>query len=172
MDKWFKISGWQGSVLQEEIPVLPYADFFQQLYRALERESCHIASYFGVPESDALRLYCLMLDDASGEVMIVSCLLEGYGKDQVSRTTDSQEKQELIPSLTARVPAMLSLRAVLRGSATKVWRLRPKDPGKALNVISGKWAGIAKNRILRLSGPAVWPAMCSATRCCVRRILN
>lgn len=29
-----------------------------------------------------------------------------------------------------------------------------------------------QNRILRLSGPAVWPAMCSATRCCVRRILN
>lgn len=106
MDKWFKISGWQGSVSQEEIPVLPYADFFQQLCRALERESCHIASYFGVPESDALRLYCLMLDDASGEVMIVSCFLEGYGKDQVSRTTDSQDKQELIPSLTARYPAV------------------------------------------------------------------
>lgn len=106
MDKWFKISGWQGSVLQEEIPVLPYADFFQQLCRALERESCHIASYFGVPESDALRLYCLMLDDASGEVMIASCLLEGCRKDQVSRTTDSQDKRELIPSLTARYPAV------------------------------------------------------------------
>ncbi|MFR4026362.1 MAG: NADH-quinone oxidoreductase subunit C [Alistipes indistinctus] len=58
----------------------------------LRNEPCHLAAYFGMPSEEGLRLFCLVLDDASGKILIASSRL------------DPNDTSPL-PSLTALYPA-------------------------------------------------------------------
>ncbi|MFQ8807266.1 MAG: NADH-quinone oxidoreductase subunit C [Alistipes indistinctus] len=92
MKKWFMTSNRQGSVKLDAIPCFPYPEFLRGMHGYLRNEPCHLAAYFGMPSEEGLRLFCLVLDDASGKILIASSRL------------DPNDTLPL-PSLTALYPA-------------------------------------------------------------------
>lgn len=92
MKKWFMTSNRQGSVKLDAIPCFPYPEFLRGMHGYLRNEPCHLAAYFGMPSEEGLRLFCLVLDDASGKILIASSRL------------DPNDTSPL-PSLTALYPA-------------------------------------------------------------------
>ncbi len=83
-----------ASVALQDIPVVEYAQFYADLKERLAAENFHVAHYFAAPECGAdgvveqLRMICLLLDDATSQVLITSYRVGYY---------DEQE----LPSLTA-----------------------------------------------------------------------
>lgn len=87
-DKTFHIiNNRAGSIPLSEIPCLDYAAFYREVCGLLEREECHIAHYFALPHNNALRFYCLMLDDAAGQVLIASHEMDYYAEDPLPSIT-------------------------------------------------------------------------------------
>jgi len=83
-----------ASVRLADIPVADYAAFYADLDEKLGRERYHLAHYFALPERDErLRLFCLLLDDETAQVLIASYYIEYYDETP-------------LPSLTARHPAV------------------------------------------------------------------
>ena len=62
----------QGSVKLDAIPCFPYPEFLRGMHGYLRNEPCHLAAYFGMPSEEGLRLFCLVLADASGKILIAS----------------------------------------------------------------------------------------------------
>lgn len=85
----------ERSVALSEIPTLEYPKFLDDAAGLLERPECHCVNYFAVPTADGsgLTFYCLVADDSTAEVYILSHTLTDYDKSG-------------LPSLTARVAAM------------------------------------------------------------------
>lgn len=83
-----------ASVALKDIPVVEYAEFYNDLKSKLAGEEFHIGHYFAMPECGAdgvverLRMICLLLDDKSSQVLLTSYTVGYY---------DEQE----LPSLTA-----------------------------------------------------------------------
>lgn len=76
-----------------QIPEVSYAEFHAGIAERLADPHCHVAHYFAVPLDDRLRFFCLLLDDATGKVVISSHAMAYY---------DEQE----LPSLTALHPQL------------------------------------------------------------------
>ena len=72
---------------------MAYSEWYDDLCQCLHEESCHVASYFGVPGPEGLWLICLVMDDLEGSVRIASYR---YGRGE----------QRVLPSVTAVHPAM------------------------------------------------------------------
>jgi len=71
--KYYTTHNCAGSVSLSDIPVAGYPEFYEDVCRRLGDERCHIGHYFARMERDgALRFYCLLLDDASSEVLVTS----------------------------------------------------------------------------------------------------
>lgn len=92
--KYYVTHNCAGAVPVAEIPTVGYPEFYDDVCRRLNDDRCHVAHYFARMERDSvLRFYCLLLDDASGEVLLTSFELEYY---------DSTA----LPSITAVHPQM------------------------------------------------------------------
>ena len=90
---WFVTPHTQNRIPLERIPVLAYAQFYTDVQELLAGEHFHCAHYFGVPDAQGNRFYCLLLDDESASVWIASWQQNYY------------EEAEY-PSLTALFPAL------------------------------------------------------------------
>lgn len=80
-----------ASVRLGDIPETSYAEFYADIAAKLADARYHIAHYFALPAEDRLRFFCLLLDDATGQVLIASFAMEYYDEGE-------------LPSLTARHP--------------------------------------------------------------------
>ncbi len=74
-----------------DIPLLSYDDFYAEIVEALSDINLHCVNYFAYPQSDSLRLYACLADDAQGDIHILSC--------EVAK--DAQ-----LPAISAKVHAM------------------------------------------------------------------
>lgn len=93
MNRWLSAYPREGRVLLSEIPRLAYSELYEDLGKCLRDENFHVASYFGTPMPEGLLLICLVLDDASGRVLLASYL---YGEGG----------ERILPSLTPQHPAL------------------------------------------------------------------
>ena len=60
-----------------EIPVLPYADFYELIDNKLTTATeAHCVNYYGVPEGGKIRLICCLADDATHLIDVASALVE------------------------------------------------------------------------------------------------
>lgn len=83
-----------GAVRLHDIPETDYASFYDDLRTRLADSRWHVGHYFALPEEEArLRFYALLLDDATGRVLIGSFAREYYD-------------DTALPSLTALHPQM------------------------------------------------------------------
>ncbi len=76
-----------------EIPVISYADFYNDLRERLQDARYHVAHYFARMEGGALRFYMILLNDTTAEIMVTSHCMEYYD-------------ETVLPSLTALHPAL------------------------------------------------------------------
>ena len=68
-----------GAVRLRDIPETDYASFYDDLRTRLSDSRWHVGHYFALPEEEArLRFYLLLLDDATGQVLIGSFAREYY----------------------------------------------------------------------------------------------
>ena len=68
-----------GAVRLRDIPETDYASFYDDLRARLSDSRWHVGHYFALPEEEArLRFYLLLLDDATGQVLIGSFAREYY----------------------------------------------------------------------------------------------
>ncbi len=66
--------------------MVDYAEFFADLDRKLGQERYHIGHYFALPERDErLRMFCLLLDDRTSEVLLTSYCVEYYDETPLPR---------------------------------------------------------------------------------------
>lgn len=89
--KYYITDNTAAAVSLKEIPEVPYAVFYADLCDKLADPRYHLAHYFALPQADRMYFYCLLLDDATSQVMITSHALNYY---------DDTE----LPSLTAQHP--------------------------------------------------------------------
>ena len=80
-----------ASVRLGDIPETSYAEFYEAIAAKLADARYHIAHYFALPAENRLRFFCLLLDDATGQVLIASFAMDYYDEGE-------------LPSLTARHP--------------------------------------------------------------------
>jgi Ni,Fe-hydrogenase III large subunit len=64
----------------EEIPVLKYDVFYDQVIAFLKDESKHCIAYYGVESADKLKLYCCIADDNNYTLSLFAC---EPGRDQL-----------------------------------------------------------------------------------------
>ncbi len=88
--KWLTTYPREGAVRLSDLPGTDYASLYTELKERLWDENCHLGAYFGWPSPEGLRLICLLLDDATGEISLASVPYEG----------------EVLPSLSAEHPAL------------------------------------------------------------------
>ncbi len=89
---YFVTNNRSAAIPLDQIPVVDYAEFYTDLDLKLREEEYHLAHYFALPEKgERLRLYALLLNDATAEVLITSHAIAYY---------DNPE----LPSLTALHP--------------------------------------------------------------------
>lgn len=93
MEGWYRTYNHAGAVPLADLPRFDYPRWFGDMSAMLEGENYHCAACFALPEGDGLLLVALMLDDASGEVWIASCRYD-------------TARGDVLPSLSARYPAM------------------------------------------------------------------
>jgi Ni,Fe-hydrogenase III large subunit len=91
---WYVTPHTRNRIPLDRIPVLPYAQFYEDVRELLVNEHFHCAHYFGVPDTQGTIFYCLLLNDESGKVWISSWQRNYY------------EEHTEHPSLTAVFPAM------------------------------------------------------------------
>ncbi|MDE5623593.1 MAG: NADH-quinone oxidoreductase subunit C [Alistipes sp.] len=90
---WYITDNTAPAVALDKIPEASYADFYNDLAAKLADARCHVAHYFALPLGDRLRFFCLLLDDAAGQVLLASHAMGYYD-------------QTALPSLTALHPAL------------------------------------------------------------------
>jgi Ni,Fe-hydrogenase III large subunit len=59
----------------DDIPVLPYKEFYELVIQLTENECCHCVNYFVVPNSTFFRFYCCLADDSNAKIYIFSHLI-------------------------------------------------------------------------------------------------
>lgn len=91
---WYVTPHTRNRIPLDTIPVLPYAQFYDDARELLANENFHCAHYFGVPDAQGTIFYCLLLNDESAKVWISSWQL-GYYEEATEH-----------PSLTAHFPAL------------------------------------------------------------------
>lgn len=84
---WFKTYNHAGSVKLEDIPVCDYPLFYEETVSMLDNPSCHIGAYFAHPMDNELAFFCVLLDDAAGEVLINSHRYGYYSEDELQSVT-------------------------------------------------------------------------------------
>lgn len=82
-----------AAVPLRDIPEASYAEFHADLTEKLADPRYHVAHYFALPEEGRMRFYCLLLDDATSQVLVASHVLEYYDEG-------------VLPSLTAIHPQL------------------------------------------------------------------
>lgn len=85
--KYFITDNLSGAALLCEIPENSYADFYEDLAARLSSPHVHIAHYFALPDADRLRFYCLLLDDATSQVLIASHAMDYYDETELPSLT-------------------------------------------------------------------------------------
>ncbi len=75
----------------DAIPLVEYAEFYDDMAARLADSRYHIALYFALPQGTYMYFYCLLLDDLTAQVLITSHRMEYYDEAE-------------LPSLTARHP--------------------------------------------------------------------
>lgn len=75
------------------IPDLTYAQFSTDVTAMLCCDTVHCVAYFATPSSAGFRCYCLLADDATGDVMVASYTYDYY-------------QSERLESLTAALPCL------------------------------------------------------------------
>ncbi len=93
MMKFLTINNTSSAVRLDEIPVVSYADFYDDITRKLSEERFHVAHYFAHPCGSQLRFFCILLDDSTAEILLTSHVLEYYD-------------DTLLPSITAKCAEM------------------------------------------------------------------
>lgn len=84
------------SVALEEIPLLPYTDFFESIVEALSDANVHCANYFAYEkENGLLQLFACLADDAQGDIKVLSCEVEkGAELPAISEKIHAMERFE------------------------------------------------------------------------------
>ena len=90
---YFVTDNTSGAVRLSDIPELSYGEFYDDLAAKLSDERYHVAHYFALPDDRRMRFFCLLLDDAAGQVLVTSHAMEYY-------------EDTALPSLTALHPQM------------------------------------------------------------------
>lgn len=86
-DYWYKTKNGGGAVAVTDIPVVPYARFFEEMSGMLPKAEWHCASYFAAPDPKGLKFYCLMLDDSNGDVCLTSWEHDYYEENVIASLT-------------------------------------------------------------------------------------
>ncbi len=91
---WFVIRNGGPAAPLGSIPMLPYPDFAAQLAELLRDQACHCVAYFAAPvgQGQGLRLYALVANDRTGEIVAASHAVDYY--------------TEQVESLSATLPAL------------------------------------------------------------------
>ncbi len=91
--KYYVTDNTSAAVRLGDIPTVEYAAFYEDLKVKLADERYHVAHYFAEPDArGGLRFFCLLLDDATAQVLVTSFATEYH--------------DEALPSLTALHPAL------------------------------------------------------------------
>ena len=84
------------SVALEDIPLLPYPDFFESIVEALSDTNVHCANYFAYEkENGLLQVFACLADDAQGDIKVLSCEVEkGAELPAISEKIHAMERFE------------------------------------------------------------------------------
>ena len=90
---WLVTENTGSGIALKDIPEADYAAFYDDLSARLADARYHVAHYFARPDDNRLRFFCLLLDDATGQVLVASHAMDYYDEGA-------------LPSLTALHPAL------------------------------------------------------------------
>lgn len=85
--EWLAVKNNGGCVSLDAVPVADYAEFYDAVCAKLDSPDCHVANYFAAPQGNELVFFCLLADDASGEVLIASHRYGYYSEQQLESIT-------------------------------------------------------------------------------------
>ncbi len=84
---WYVTDNTSAAVSLREIPEADYAAFYDDMAARLADVRYHVAHYFALPWNDRLRFFCLLLDDAEGQVLLASHSLAYYDETALPSLT-------------------------------------------------------------------------------------
>ena len=140
---WYVTSPVRSRISLDTIPVLPYAQFYQDVRELLGNEHFHCGHYFGLADAQGTIFYCLLLNDESGKVWISSWQQNYY-------------EQEEYPSLTAHFPAMHPFEREITEQFGLKFKDNPYD--KPLRFAHDRWnkrEGINEYPFYKIDSPSV-----------------
>jgi len=140
---WYVTPHTRNRIPLDTIPVLPYAQFYQDVRELLCNEHFHCGHYFGVPDAQGTIFYCILLNDESGKVWISSWQQNYY-------------EQEEYPSLTAHFPAMHPFERGITEQFGLKFKDNPYD--KPLRFAHDRWnrrEGINEYPFYKIDSPSV-----------------
>ncbi len=64
-----------AAIPMQQIPVLDYTGFYEEVGRLLHNEHCHCVNYYALPEQQGLRLICCIANDQAHSVGVASSII-------------------------------------------------------------------------------------------------
>lgn len=93
MKRWYRTYNHAEAVKLADLPQFDYAGFHADILHALGSGAYRCATYFGVPGEGGIRMFCLLANDTTSEVLVATTFYD-------------TERQDILPSLTAHFPEM------------------------------------------------------------------
>ena len=86
MELYLKTSNNASAVKIADIPVVEYTELYNDLKERMTDENYHVAHYFATEIENGLKLYLILLNDATGEVLLSSVIPDYYTEGLASLT--------------------------------------------------------------------------------------
>ncbi len=86
MELYLRTTNTASAVALAEIPVVEYVELYNDLKDRMNDSRYHVAHYFAQEIESGLRFFMLLLDDATGEVLITSFIPDYYASGLASLT--------------------------------------------------------------------------------------
>lgn len=83
--EWYRTDNRHGRIPLRDLPQTSYDELYGELAQKLLDPACHPAHYFTLPGPEGHTLYCLLLDDAAGEILACRSLIP-HGAEPASLT--------------------------------------------------------------------------------------
>ncbi len=76
-----------GCIALGDVPLLDYSEFRREVCAMLDEGSFHIAHYFAAERDNRFILYCILADDSTGKVHILSHAYDYYSEQELESIT-------------------------------------------------------------------------------------
>lgn len=75
------------AIPMQQIPVLDYAGFYEEVGQQLHNEYCHCVNYYALPEQQGLRLICCIANDQTHSIGVASSIISPTDQPMIKSLT-------------------------------------------------------------------------------------